>query len=271
MILTHQLLYLISPEAASPFIGMRAPGSLASSCPWKDVVLGISRSGQINCMISPVCYVFFQFFSRVKLPNFPGSYPTKKKKKKSRYPGILIIVPSSSEEPPDCLPTRTNTPPRLLSISSTFLALFPQAYVPYSIALGLPLTWFLLPPPTAMVGISNRVESFPDVADLESALPPSTIPPLEIHSVSLPQKKTTIQSLKRELNEVFFPDDPLHQFKNQPFFRKVILGLQYVFPIFQWASEYRLNLLKADVVSGLTIASLAIPQVCKLNLPSRPF
>ncbi|EHA8589027.1 putative sulfate transporter 3.3 [Cocos nucifera] len=83
---------------------------------------------------------------------------------------------------------------------------------------------------------------------------------MEIHRVSLPQKKTTLQSLKQRLNEVFFPDDPLHQFKNQPFFRKVILGFQYVFPIFLWGSEYRLNLLKADVVSGLTIASLAIPQ-----------
>nr|XP_010915048.1 probable sulfate transporter 3.4 isoform X2 [Elaeis guineensis] len=111
-----------------------------------------------------------------------------------------------------------------------------------------------------MVGSSKRVENFPDVVDLESSLPPSTIPPMEIHRVSLPQKKTTLQSLKQRLNEVFFPDDPLHQFKNQPFFRKVILGFQYLFPIFQWGSEYRLNLLKADVVSGLTIASLAIPQ-----------
>ncbi|XP_008793448.1 probable sulfate transporter 3.4 [Phoenix dactylifera] len=111
-----------------------------------------------------------------------------------------------------------------------------------------------------MVGSSNRVESFPDFADLESSLPPSNVTPMEIHRVSLPQKKTTLQSLKQRLNEVFFPDDPLHQFKNQPFFTKVILGFQYVFPIFQWGSVYGLNLLKADVVSGLTIASLAIPQ-----------
>jgi sulfate transporter 3 len=34
-----------------------------------------------------------------------------------------------------------------------------------------------------------------------------------------------------------------------------------LFPIFQWAPEYRLKLLRSDIISGLTIASLAIPQV----------
>ena len=106
---------------------------------------------------------------------------------------------------------------------------------------------------------SNRVESFPDHAlDLESSL--SHAPRLEIHKVSRPQDKTTLQAIKQRLGEVFFSDDPLHQFKNQSPFKKFILALQYFFPIFQWGSEYTLKLLKSDVVSGLTIASLAIPQ-----------
>lgn len=95
-----------------------------------------------------------------------------------------------------------------------------------------------------------RVENL----DIES----STV---EIHKVGVPQEKTTLQSLKNRLGEIFFADDPLHQFKNQSFWRKVILGLQFLFPVFKWGSEYNLRLLRSDVIFGLTIASLAIPQI----------
>ncbi|KAF5191832.1 Sulfate transporter 1.1 [Thalictrum thalictroides] len=40
----------------------------------------------------------------------------------------------------------------------------------------------------------------------------------------------------------------------------MILGLEYFFPIFLWAPHYSFKLFRSDVVSGLTIASLAIPQ-----------
>ncbi|GFP83681.1 probable sulfate transporter 3.4 [Phtheirospermum japonicum] len=39
----------------------------------------------------------------------------------------------------------------------------------------------------------------------------------------------------------------------------MVLGLQFLFPVFHWGPNYSLKLLKSDV-SGLTIASLAIPQ-----------
>ncbi|KAF8027537.1 hypothetical protein BT93_E0442 [Corymbia citriodora subsp. variegata] len=111
---------------------------------------------------------------------------------------------------------------------------------------------------------SNRVENFSGneatiirVSTTDSTLPP---PPLEVHRVCLPPETTTFQKLKHRLSEVFFPDDPLHRFKNQTFLRKLVLGLQFLFPIFQWAPEYDLRLFKSDVISGLTIASLAIPQ-----------
>ncbi|PKA46797.1 putative sulfate transporter 3.4 [Apostasia shenzhenica] len=109
-----------------------------------------------------------------------------------------------------------------------------------------------------MGGGSNRIDSSPYNPDLESAF--SVSEPLEIHSVSLPETKKTLSALKQGLGEFFFPDDPFHQFKNQPFFRKLVIGLQFLFPIFQWMSDYNLKLLKSDIVSGLTIASLAIPQ-----------
>ncbi|KAL2493380.1 putative sulfate transporter 3.4 [Abeliophyllum distichum] len=86
------------------------------------------------------------------------------------------------------------------------------------------------------------------------------MPPLEVHKVALPQPRTTMQKLRHRLSEIFFPDDPLHKFKNQTLFRKLILGLQFFFPVFQWAPNYSFKLLKSDVISGLTIASLAIPQ-----------
>ncbi|KAL6559866.1 putative sulfate transporter 3.4 [Orobanche gracilis] len=85
-------------------------------------------------------------------------------------------------------------------------------------------------------------------------------PPLEVHRVRLPPSTTTAQKLRRRLSEIFFPDDPLHRFKDQTRFRKLVLGLQFFFPVFEWAPNYSLKLLKSDVVSGLTIASLAIPQ-----------
>ncbi|KAH9666157.1 putative sulfate transporter 3.4 [Citrus sinensis] len=83
---------------------------------------------------------------------------------------------------------------------------------------------------------------------------------MEIHSVCLPPKKTTLQKLKHRLSEIFFPDDPLYRFKNQQWCKKLILALQFLFPILQWGPDYNLKLFRSDIISGLTIASLAIPQ-----------
>ncbi|KAJ0669411.1 putative SLC26A/SulP transporter, STAS domain, sulfate anion transporter, STAS domain superfamily [Helianthus annuus] len=83
---------------------------------------------------------------------------------------------------------------------------------------------------------------------------------MEIHKVETPPKRSSFQKIKNRLKETFFPDDPLRQFKGQSSKRKWLLGFQYIFPILQWGPHYNLNLLKSDVVSGLTIASLAIPQ-----------
>ncbi|XP_062157436.1 probable sulfate transporter 3.4 [Alnus glutinosa] len=105
---------------------------------------------------------------------------------------------------------------------------------------------------------SNRVEHF---ACPETTLTiPAELGAMQIHDVCLPPEKTTFHKLKHRLSEIFFPDDPLYRFKNQTCFNKLILALQFFFPIFQWGSEYNVSLLRSDVISGLTIASLAIPQ-----------
>ncbi|XP_022959986.1 sulfate transporter 3.1-like [Cucurbita moschata] len=81
-----------------------------------------------------------------------------------------------------------------------------------------------------------------------------------LHRAAIPPPQPFVKSLKNSLKETFFPDDPLRQFKNQPAARKVLLGLQYFFPVLEWGPRYRLALLKSDLISGITIASLAIPQ-----------
>ncbi|CAD5313524.1 unnamed protein product [Arabidopsis thaliana] len=83
---------------------------------------------------------------------------------------------------------------------------------------------------------------------------------MEVHKVVAPPHKSTVAKLKTKLKETFFPDDPLRQFRGQPNRTKLIRAAQYIFPILQWCPEYSFSLLKSDVVSGLTIASLAIPQ-----------
>ncbi|CAL9023688.1 unnamed protein product [Prunus brigantina] len=80
------------------------------------------------------------------------------------------------------------------------------------------------------------------------------------HRVAIPPPQPFVKTLKNSLKETFFPDDPLRQFKNQPASRKLVLGLQYFFPIFEWGPRYTLDFLKSDLISGITIASLSIPQ-----------
>ncbi|KAK1412570.1 hypothetical protein QVD17_33938 [Tagetes erecta] len=80
------------------------------------------------------------------------------------------------------------------------------------------------------------------------------------HKVAIPPPQPFVKSLTNTVKETLFPDDPLRQFKGQPVSRKFVLGLQYVFPFFEWVSTYNLSFFKSDVIAGITIASLAIPQ-----------
>lgn len=91
------------------------------------------------------------------------------------------------------------------------------------------------------------------------------------HRVGVPPPKPFLLSLKSSLKDTFFPDDPLRQFQNQPPGRKLLLGLQYFVPILEWAPRYTFEFFKADVVAGITIASLAVPQgISYANLANLP-
>ncbi|WJZ87148.1 hypothetical protein VitviT2T_006550 [Vitis vinifera] len=78
--------------------------------------------------------------------------------------------------------------------------------------------------------------------------------------VAVPPKKSFSASLSSTFKETIFPDDPFRQFKNQSPSRKFVLGLQYLVPIFEWAPRYTFEFFKADLIAGITIASLAVPQ-----------
>jgi len=59
----------------------------------------------------------------------------------------------------------------------------------------------------------------------------------------------------------FFAVDPLRQYKDLPRSKKIWLSLQHVFPVLDWGRNYSLGKFKGDLIAGLTIASLCIPQV----------
>ncbi|CAM8979021.1 unnamed protein product [Rhodiola kirilowii] len=124
-----------------------------------------------------------------------------------------------------------------------------------------------------MGGSFNRVESFSvridssgdhdemvGVVNMQAAAEDDQAANKEVHKVCLPPHQSSLKKLKHRAAEIFFPEDPLHRFKNQTPVKKFILGLQFLFPMFEWGPDYNLKLFRSDVVSGLTIASLAIPQ-----------
>ncbi|KAI4349476.1 hypothetical protein L6164_010060 [Bauhinia variegata] len=98
------------------------------------------------------------------------------------------------------------------------------------------------------------------MGNADYASPSSVMNVKSSHRVAIPPPQPFFKSLGYSLKETFFPDDPLRQFKNQPASRKIVLGLQYFIPIFEWAPRYTLQFLKSDLIAGITIASLAIPQ-----------
>lgn len=82
-----------------------------------------------------------------------------------------------------------------------------------------------------------------------------------VHKVGLPPKQNLFSEFKATVKETFFADDPLRSFKDQPGSKKFILGLQTIFPILEWGRNYSFAKFRGDLIAGLTIASLCIPQV----------
>ncbi|MQM14844.1 hypothetical protein Taro_047781 [Colocasia esculenta] len=81
-----------------------------------------------------------------------------------------------------------------------------------------------------------------------------------VYKVGLPPRKKLTKEFTDTVKETFFADDPLRHFRDQPKRKKIMLGLQAFFPVLDWGRQYNLKKFKGDLIAGLTIASLCIPQ-----------
>ncbi|XP_042485824.1 sulfate transporter 1.3-like isoform X2 [Macadamia integrifolia] len=98
-----------------------------------------------------------------------------------------------------------------------------------------------------------------DVTRLQSShIYPDDLP--YVPKVGVSPRQNLFKEITAAAREMFFPDDPLGRYRGQSQSKKFILGLQSVFPILEWGRDYSLIKLKGDLIAGLTIASLSIPQ-----------
>lgn len=85
-------------------------------------------------------------------------------------------------------------------------------------------------------------------------------PDSNYHSVNYNDPRKYSKVFKSDLKEALFPDDPFRQFRDPSRLRQVKNALRYFVPMVEWLPKYNLSLFKYDVLAGITIASLAIPQ-----------
>lgn len=92
------------------------------------------------------------------------------------------------------------------------------------------------------------------------------------HRVPIPETKPWMKTLKSGIQETLFPDDPFRQMRKAAAGRSsIFLWLQYFVPILEWAPRYTFQFFKADLIAGITIASLAVPQgISYASLASLP-
>ncbi|KDP32302.1 hypothetical protein JCGZ_13227 [Jatropha curcas] len=88
----------------------------------------------------------------------------------------------------------------------------------------------------------------------------STVADPNVHQVNFPTPRSFGATFKSHCKETFFPDDPFRQFRNEKSFDKFKKAVQYFVPIYEWLPNYNLRTFKFDLLAGITIASLAIPQ-----------
>ncbi|KAM3214618.1 hypothetical protein ACQJBY_066875 [Aegilops geniculata] len=84
--------------------------------------------------------------------------------------------------------------------------------------------------------------------------------PAVVHKVMAQPAQSSASKMKGKVKETFFPDDPFRSFKGQPLRKKWLMAIKYLFPIVEWLPGYSLSLFRSDLIAGLTIASVAIPQ-----------
>ncbi|XP_062209958.1 sulfate transporter 3.1-like [Phragmites australis] len=79
--------------------------------------------------------------------------------------------------------------------------------------------------------------------------------------VPVPPARPFLDTFRGNLKETFFPDDPFRAVvRERGAGRRTVAALRYFFPFLEWAPAYTLGTFKSDLIAGITIASLAIPQ-----------
>ncbi|XP_047956086.1 sulfate transporter 1.3-like isoform X1 [Salvia hispanica] len=108
--------------------------------------------------------------------------------------------------------------------------------------------------------MEGRSEGWFETKEMDIRSMPSSRHASLPYRVGVPPKQNFWTEFSSTVKETFFSDDPLHSFKDQSRSRKFVLGVQAVFPILEWGKRYNLKKFKGDLIAGLTIASLCIPQ-----------
>ncbi|KAL6894574.1 hypothetical protein ACP4OV_008672 [Aristida adscensionis] len=92
------------------------------------------------------------------------------------------------------------------------------------------------------------------------------------YKVQFPPKKNLHEEFSGAVKDMFFAgENPLRQYKEQSSWSKrVWLGLQYVFPVLDWGRHYNIGKFKGDLIAGLTLASLCIPQMNEIDPKKNP-
>ena len=77
-----------------------------------------------------------------------------------------------------------------------------------------------------------------------------------------PEPPSPWHELKSQVKESFLTKAKrFKSLQKQPLPKRILSILQAVFPIFGWCRNYKLIMFKNDLMAGLTLASLCIPQV----------
>lgn len=82
-----------------------------------------------------------------------------------------------------------------------------------------------------------------------------------IHKVELPPKLNIWKEFQTSLKESFCLNEPSCTSKGRKGCTKFLFILQAIFLILEWGRSYNLTKFKGDLIAGLTIASLCVPQV----------
>ncbi|XVE54300.1 hypothetical protein DITRI_Ditri03aG0069800 [Diplodiscus trichospermus] len=80
------------------------------------------------------------------------------------------------------------------------------------------------------------------------------------HMLNFSTPRGFFTTFKSDCKETFFPDDPFHKLEGEKPLLKAKRTIQYFIPLFEWLPKYNLRLLGYDLLAGITITSLAIPQ-----------